>query len=166
MKKNNRMLYVSQSAVIAALYVVLTYVSAMFGLSSGAIQCRLSEALCVLPVFTPAGVPGLFIGCLLSNILTGCVLPDVIFGSIATLIGAIGTMLLFENGSPKYTYVIPPILANTVIIPFVLKYAYGIEEGIAYFAVTVFAGEVISCGILGMFLYFWLTKHEKTIFKI
>ncbi len=165
MNKNNKVLFTSQAAVIAALYVVLTYVSAIFGLSSGPVQCRLSEALCVLPVFTPAAVPGLFAGCFLSNLLTGCVLPDVVFGSIATLLGAWGTYALYKANFNKYTYVLAPILANTVIIPFVLKFAYALDEGIMYFVATVFAGEIISCGVLGMCLYFYLNKHRHSIFK-
>ena len=64
-------LFLTQAAMIAALYVVLTYIANLFGLASGVIQIRLSEMLCILPVFTPAAIPGLFIGCLLSNILTG-----------------------------------------------------------------------------------------------
>lgn len=87
-------LFLTQAAMIAALYVVLTYIANLFGLASGVIQIRLSEMLCILPVFTPAAIPGLFIGCLLSNILTGCVIWDILFGSLATLAGAIGTYLL------------------------------------------------------------------------
>ena len=89
MKKRN--LFITQAALIAALYVVLTLVSAAFGLDSKAIQFRLSEVLTVLPALTPAAIPGLFIGCLLSNFICGAMLPDMIFGSLATLIGAVGT---------------------------------------------------------------------------
>ena len=138
------------SATIAALYVILTGIAKLCGLDSGVIQVRFSEALCILPCFTPAAVPGLFIGCLLSNILSGGVIWDVIFGSLATLIGAIGTRILRKN---RYLAVIPPILANTIIIPFVLPYAYGIPGSIPYFMLTVGLGEIISCGILGILLY-------------
>ena len=91
MKKIN---FLTQAAMIAALYVVLTLAINAFGLASGAIQVRVSEALTILPYFTPAAIPGLFIGCLLSNTITGCALFDIIFGSIATLLGAVGTYLL------------------------------------------------------------------------
>ena len=89
--KNKKVLFLTQAAAIAALYFVLTWLASMLGLSSGAIQVRFSEALTILPFFTPAAIPGLFIGCLLSNFLTGAVVWDVVFGSIATLIGAVGT---------------------------------------------------------------------------
>ena len=83
--KSKKLVFICQAAVIAALYVVLTYVFSAF--ASGVIQVRVSEALTILPAFTPAAIPGLVIGCLLSNTLTGCVLLDIIFGSVATLIG-------------------------------------------------------------------------------
>lgn len=156
-------LFVTQAAMIAALYVVLTYVANLFGLASGVIQVRLSEMLCILPVFTPAAVPGLFVGCLLSNILTGCVIWDVIFGSIATLIGAVGTLLLRRS---RFVFTLPPVLANMLIVPFVLQYAYGVEDAIWYLMLTVGAGEVISVCVLGMALKQLLGKYGKVIFNV
>ena len=88
MKKKNLTIYTTRGALIAAIYVALTAIASAVGLSSGAIQFRISEALCILPIFMPEAVPGLFIGCLISNVLSGCVVWDVIFGSLATLIGA------------------------------------------------------------------------------
>ena len=76
--------------MIAALYVLLTEISALLGISSGVIQFRLSEMFAVLPIFTPAAIPGVFIGCMISNIITGGVVWDVIFGSLASLLGAWG----------------------------------------------------------------------------
>ena len=76
--------FLTQAAMIAALYVVLTFIANAFGLANYAVQVRFSEALTILPIFTTAGIPGLFIGCIISNVLTGCALPDIIFGSIAT----------------------------------------------------------------------------------
>lgn len=145
----------TQAATIAALYVILTGIAQLFSLSSGVIQVRFSEALCILPCFTPAAVPGLFIGCLLSNILSGGVIWDVIFGSLATLIGAVGTRYLRRN---RFLAVLPPILANTLIVPFVLSYAYAIPGSIPYFMLTVGAGEIISCGILGLCLFPFIKK--------
>ncbi|MCM1264187.1 MAG: QueT transporter family protein, partial [Butyrivibrio sp.] len=140
----------SQAAMIAAIYVVLTFIANAFGLANYAIQIRFSEALTILPYFTPAAIPGLVIGCLLSNILTGCALPDIIFGSLATLIGALGTYALRKW---KWSAPIPPILANAVIVPLILIYGYGLLiEGVSvaycytYYFLTVGAGEVISCG--------------------
>ena len=166
MKKNNRIRFICHSGIIAAVYVVLTCITNLFGLASGAVQCRLSEAMCVLPAFVPGAVPGLFIGCLLSNILNGCHVLDVVFGSLATLAGAFGTYLLSKSRMHYLTYPVPAIVSNTVIIPFVLKYAYGLKEGILYFFFTVGLGELVSCGILGTFLYCYLRKNAKRIFKL
>lgn len=155
-------LFLTQAAMIAALYVVLTYIANLFGLASGVIQIRLSEMLCILPVFTPAAIPGLFIGCLLSNILTGCVIWDIIFGSLATLAGAIGTYLLRNH---RFVFTLPPVAANMIVVPLVLQYAYGVPDAIWYLAVTVGAGEVISICILGMLLCKVLYRQRKAIFK-
>jgi uncharacterized membrane protein len=152
MKSNtSAALRVAQGGIIAALYVVLTLVSNAFGLANGAIQVRISEALTVLPVFTPAAIPGLFVGCIISNTLTGAVLPDIIFGSLATLAAAWGTYRIRHMN--RFLAPIPPILANTIVVPFVLRYAYGAEEAIPFMMLTVFVGEFISCGILGMLVY-------------
>lgn len=155
-------LFLTQAAMIAALYVVLTYIANLFGLASGVIQIRLSEMLCILPVFTPAAIPGLFIGCLLSNILTGCVIWDILFGSLATLAGAIGTYLLRNH---KFVFTLPPVAANMIVVPLVLQYAYGVPDAVWYLAVTVGAGEVISVCILGMLLYKDLYRQRKAIFR-
>jgi len=162
MKKTNVKL-LTQSAMIAAIYVVLTYLASILGLASGVIQVRFSEALTILPYFTFAAVPGLFIGCLLSNILTGCAVWDVVFGSIATLLGAIGTRLI-KDKSP-YLAPIPPILANVLIVPIVLMKVYGVEDSWGFLCLTVGIGEVISCAVLGLILLFALKKHSKELFK-
>ena len=162
MRTNKKTVFICQSALIASLYVALTFVSALLGLSSGAIQIRLSEALCVLAVFTPSAIPGLAIGCLLANLITGCVVWDVVFGAVATLIGAVGTDLLKKR---PILALLPPILSNTVIIPFVLKYAYGLTEGIIYMFITVGIGEIISVGILGFILYKSLIPYKNRIFR-
>lgn len=157
MKTRKKIQGIAIAAIIAAIYVVLTFLANALGLASGAIQIRLSEALTILPIFTPYAIPGLFIGCILANILTGCVLWDIILGSLATLIGAIFTYLLRKN---KLLAVIPPILSNTIIVPLILIYFYNLEGIYPYFAFTVFVGEVISCGILGTFLCKALEKRN------
>ncbi|MBR5930443.1 MAG: QueT transporter family protein [Lachnospiraceae bacterium] len=144
--------------LIAALYVVFTLIASALGLSSGVIQVRFSEALCILPVFTPAAIPGLFVGCIIANLLSGAIVWDVVFGSIATLIGAIGTYLLRKN---RWLAAIPPILSNMIIVPFILYFAYKVGGGIWILFLTVGAGEVISAGILGELLYSALNKHRK-----
>lgn len=162
MKRTDKALFITHAAIIAALYVVLTYLASMLGLSNGVIQIRFSEALTILPFFTLAAVPGLFIGCLIANILAGAVIWDIVFGSIATLLGAVFTYLLRKK--TKWLAPVPPILANTLIVPFVLVYAYGVPDGLPYLMATVGIGEVISCGILGMVLLRCLERYRNHIF--
>lgn len=164
MKETNTRL-ITMGAAIAALYVVLTLIANAFGLANYAIQVRFSEALTILPYFTPVAIPGLFAGCIISNILTGAMPLDVIFGSLATLIGAIGTNIL-KKKLPKIKWLapLPPIIANTIVVPFVLAYVYRFEGSIPYFMLTVGIGEVISCGILGMILLFSLEKYKSRLF--
>lgn len=150
--------YLATGAVIAALYVVLTLVSSAFGLSSGVIQVRISEALTILPMFTPAAIPGLFVGCIIANLMTpGVVIWDIVFGSLATLIGAVGTYYLGKN---KWAAPVFPIAANVLIVPFVLQYAYHLEGGIFYFMLTVGVGEFITAGILALMLHQALVKTK------
>ena len=158
--KNKQVLFLTQGAIIAAIYVVLTVVFAPISFSE--IQVRISEALTILPFFTPAAVPGLFVGCLLANILGGAILPDIIFGSLATLIGAVFSYLLRKN---KYLVPVPPIVANTIIVPFVLRFGYGVNLPIPLMMLTVGIGEIISCGVLGMVLLFALDKNKELIFR-
>ena len=148
--RNSRTFSLVIGGVTAALYVVLTVVAAHFNLASGAIQVRISEALTIMPVFTAAAVPGLAIGCVLANLLTGCAAWDVVFGSLATLIGAVGTRLL--RNRPLLAW-IPPVLSNMAIIPIVLMRVYGVPDAWWFLVLTVGAGEVISCGLLGMLLW-------------
>lgn len=159
---NRNLRFLCRGALVAALYVVLTWLCALVGLDKGVIQMRLSEALCVLPAFTGAAVPGLFVGCLLANLLTGSALPDVVFGSLATLIGALGAYFLRRH---KWLVPLPTVLANMLIIPFVLRFAYGAEGTIPYFMLTVGAGEVISAYICGMLLYAALVRQKAQLFK-
>lgn len=151
----------TRGAIIAALYIILTFIANAMGLANYAIQLRFSESLCILPYFTKSAIPGLFIGCLLSNILTGCALPDIIFGSIATLLGSIATYLLRKY---KWAAPIGPILSNTLIIPFVLLYAYGIKP-LWFSFITVAIGEFISCGFLGILLLKSLEKYTSALFE-
>lgn len=158
--KNKSTLFLVQAALIGAVYVVLTLVFAPF--SYGEVQVRVSEALTILPYFTPAAVPGLFVGCIIANILGGGIPVDIIFGSIATLIGAVFTYQL--RNSSKWLAPVPPIVANAVIVPFVLYYGYGVNLPIPLMMLTVGAGEVVSCGVFGMILLTALSKYKDTIF--
>ncbi len=145
-------------AVIAALYVTLTFLTAQLGLSSGIIQLRLSEALCALPIFFPAAVPGLAVGCLLANLLTGGIVLDVVFGALATLLGALGTHTLRRH--PRLA-LLPPILSNALIIPWILRFGYGMPDAIWWMTITIGLGELLSAGVLGYLLYLALKKRAS-----
>lgn len=157
--KENKTRNLVFGALIAAIYVVLTMV--FRPISYGPIQFRISEVLCVLPYFTPAAIPGVFIGCLISNMLGGAVLMDVVFGSLATLIGALGSWRLRKN---RWLVSVPPILSNTLIIPWVLKFAYGSEDLVWYMMITVGIGELLAIGVLGQLLITVLAKYRNIIF--
>ncbi len=158
MNRKKDIKYLVQGASVAAIYVALTFISHAFRLSSGVIQLRLSEALCILPILTPAAIPGLFVGCFISNILTGSIITDVIFGSLATLIGAIFTQKLKNY---RFFYLAPPILSNTIILPFILKYAYSFEGSYLWFSGSIFISELLSCGVLGQILKNILFKYKR-----
>lgn len=157
-KNQKRVRFITLSATIAALYVVLTLVSAVFGLSSGAIQIRISEALCVLTFFTPAAIPGLTIGCFLANLITSGEPLDLIFGTLATFIGALGGYYLRKN---KWLITLPTVLANTVIIPLVIVYGFGVKDMVLpLIALTVCIGEIVSATLLGTGLLEVLKKYK------
>lgn len=153
--------FMAQAAAIAAIYVVLTLVFAPF--SFGEVQVRIAEALTILPIFTPAAVPGLFVGCLIGNVLGGALLPDIVFGSLATLIGAVFTWQLRDR--KKVIACIPPVISNVVIVPLVLRFAYGVNMPIPFLMITVGIGEVISCMVLGLLLASLLEKYRYQIFR-
>lgn len=159
--RDKKVTFLTQAAMIAALYVVLTFVFAP--ISFGEVQIRIAEMLTVLPIFTPAAVPGLFVGCLIGNITGGAMLPDVIFGSIATFVGAAGTCCL--RNTNRFFAVLPPIVANVLIVPFVLRYAYGVALPIPFLMLTVGIGEVVSCGVLGNCLITVLNRYRTRIFS-
>ena len=169
MKKTSNIMSLVTAAMIAALYVVLSFAIAAFGLASGAIQVRVSEALTILPYFTASAIPGLTIGCLLFNLLSGAAILDVIFGTVATLIGAIVSYIIGKAAKRisrmKFLVPVPPILANAFIVPWVLKTAYGLEDAYWYLVATVGIGEIISCGVLGMVLLFALMPLRNALFK-
>lgn len=163
-ESKNKVHFMTQAAMIAAIYTALTV--AFAPVAYGPIQFRISEALCILPFFTPAAIPGLFLGCAISNgvgvALGTAVLPDVIFGSLATLIGAAGSYAVRKN---KWLVCVPPIAANTIIIPWVLRYAYGAPELIPFMMLTVGIGEILAVGVLGNFLLHALERYQGLVFK-
>ena len=166
--RNKKVLFTVQAALIAAIYVVLTYFISVFHLASGAIQVRISEALTILPYFTPAAIPGLGVGCVLANLLTGSPVYDVVFGSLATLLGAVGTHLLRKH---KFLCTLAPVVSNMVMIPLVLRYGYGLvmefggrDWSIPFYMLTVGIGEVICCCVLGVILREALGRVRNLIF--
>lgn len=152
--KSKRTLFVVKAGVIAAVYVVLTLISTMFGLSSGVIQVRISEALSFLPFITGSAVPGLTVGCLISNMLSGGVPQDIILGTVATFLGALGARIIGKTAKNHrntaiYLSTLPNVVFNTLIIPWVLKLAYGAEQAVWLMMITVGIGEFIACVLLG-----------------
>jgi len=158
--RDNKTRQLCQGAAVAALYVALTWLSAALGLASGPIQIRLSEALCVLPVFFSAAVPGLAIGCLLANLLTGAVVLDIVCGAAATLVGALGTRVLRRR---PLLCLLPPVLANALIVPWVLRYGYGAPDAVWFMALTVGLGELIAVAGLGSALRSALARHLPSL---
>ena len=159
--KNKGTQFLAEAAVIGAIYVVLTVLFAP--LSYGEVQVRFSEALTILPFFTPAAIPGLFIGCIIANLFGGAIPVDIIFGSIATLIGAVFTYKL--RNQSRFLAPLPPIIANAVIVPFVLRFGYGVNLPIPLMMLTVGIGEVISCAVVGLILQTALLKYKNVIFR-
>ena len=156
----SQVLRITQGALIAALYVVLTM--AFAPISFGPMQLRIAEALTILPLFTAAAVPGLFAGCILANILGGGVIWDIIFGSLATLIGAWLGYKLREN---RWLVPLPAVVSNTLIIPFVLRYGYGVADiPLPLMMVYIAAGEIAGCYILGELLGGLLLRYRGVIF--
>ena len=150
--------YITQGAIIATLYVVLTLLFAPISFSM--VQVRISEALCVLPYFTPAAIPGLFVGCLIANLIGGAMLPDIIFGSLATLLGAFITYWMRKLDFRLAG--VGAIVANTLIIPFILRYAYGIKSPLIAMFGYIALGEILSAGVLGVFVSIVYMKLQKT----
>lgn len=157
--KDKRVLFLIQAAVIAAIYAVLTLVLMPF--SYGVMQVRVSEALTILPYFTPAAIPGLFVGCLLSNMIGPYGMLDIIFGSATTLIAAMGSYLLRKR---PLLVPLPPVIANGVIIGLMLHYAYGVPVAPWACILWVGLGELISCYAIGLPLMKLLKKYDY-IFK-
>lgn len=147
------------AGVIAALYAVLAYFASIFGIAYGPIQCRFSEALCVLPFLFPAATPGLFVGCLVANLLSPYGALDIIFGSLATLLAAVWT----QHTHHKWLAPLPPVLCNAVIVGAVISFQEtgftgAFAGAFAYNAVTVGVGEAIACYVLGGVLLTVLPK--------
>lgn len=164
MQYSSRTKNITLAACLAALYCILTYVSFAFGLDKGVIQLRLSEALAVLPAFTPAAIPGLFAGCMLSTFLTGGHPLDAVFGSLVTLLAAVlcyALRMIAQRRWGVFLLALPNVLLNTLLIPLVLIWVYGVSEAYPLLLLTVGVGELLASGVLGTFLALAVQKHIK-----
>ena len=150
--------YLVETGLIAALYAALTYLCSFFGLAYGSVQFRISEALTLLPVLTPAAIPGLTIGCLLANLLGGCSVIDIVFGSLATLLAAIVTRRLREK---PVLAALSPVLFNAVIVGLVLRYT--LQLPLLPSMLWVGLGELGACVVIGLPLL-WLLKKSRIPF--
>lgn len=169
MRTTKNVRFLTQAAMIAALYAVLTYAAAAVNLAYGAVQFRFSEALTVLPVFTPAAIPGLAVGCFLANLGSPLGLVDWIFGTGATLLAAVGTWMARKiqiKGLPVLAP-LPPVIANVVLVGFELSclssagtFALGNFTWAAFgaSALSVGIGELVICYALGLPLLLALRK--------
>lgn len=168
-KRTSLSRFIVTAALISAAYVVLTYVSAGLGLAYGNIQFRLSEALNVLAVFTPAAVPGLTLGCLLGNITSPFGIVDIIIGTLATLLSALSIRFLSRaaKGATPYLSILPPTLFNAVLVG--LEITWFLPEGITWVGFALAAsevalGELVVCAVLGLPVYFGIKRFSVILF--
>ncbi len=151
--------YLTRAAVIAALYVVLTYLAGLMNLAYGPVQFRFSEALTVLPFLFPEAIPGLFVGCIVSNLISPYGALDLVVGSLATLLAALWT----AKCGRRWFAPMPPVIANAVLVGAMIAwyeagFGAGFPAAFAYNALTVGLGELVVCYVLGLPL---LTVLEK-----
>lgn len=147
-----------KGALIGALYAALTLIAQP--ISFGLVQMRVSEAMCVLPYYSTAAVPGLFIGCLVANLVSGAPIWDVIFGSLATLIAAFLTAKMRKWGAPKYLVPLPAVAVNAVIVGLLLYHVYAVPVSLALCMLSVAAGQVIACYGFGTVLMIIIEKFK------
>ena len=143
--------YLARAGVIAALYVVLTYLAGLMNLAYGPVQFRFSEALTVLPFLFPEAIPGLFVGCIVSNLISPYGVLDLVVGSLATLLAAVWT----NRCGKRWFAPMPPVVANAVLVGAMIAwyeagFGAGFVPAFAYNALTVGLGELIVCYVLGL----------------
>lgn len=156
--ENNKVKKLTTSAMVATVYLVLTLI--FYIISFQPMQSRLSEALTVLPYFTPLAIPGLFVGCVLSNIIGGNGIWDVVIGSLATLLsGYLTYKLTFRKPKRKWLAPLPPVLVNAVVVGAELS----VLGDLPFFAtvLSVGIGQVIACYILGYPLMLLIERNKK-----
>ena len=155
--------FIIQTLVIAVLYFVLTYIANEFQLANGLnFQLRISEALTVLPYYTPAAIPGLFIGCLSANNAMNLPMSDVIFGSLATLVASIVSYLIRKK---KFLVPAAPIIINAFAVPAIYTFLLGFDEPPFWRSVIMVGlGEMVTCGVLGIALMLGLEDYREKLF--
>lgn len=153
----------TRAAIVAAIYIVLSF--AVQPIASGLIQCRVSEALTVLPYLTGAAVPGLTVGCLLFNLLSGAPFYDVLLGSLATLLAALCTYALGRSGRSRALAPLPSVVCNALIIGALLVWVYGMPVSYPLAALHVAAGQLIACYGLGLPLLLLLGRYHAKLFR-
>ena len=158
-KQRKTLTLVLTAAAIGAVYCVLTI--ALAPISYGPLQFRVSEALTVLPALTPAGIPGLIVGCFLANVLGPYGIVDVVCGTLATALAAVCSYYLRGH---DFLVPLPPVLANGLIIGLELHYAYGVP-GLWGCMGWVAFGELVVCYIIGVPLLKILKKRAGSIFQ-
>ena len=167
--KNGKKIFIMQMIVIAVMYTVITVLENKFfggkidsGITKGIIQLRLADALTVLPVFTPAAIPGLFLGCLATNKAIGCHNLDVIYGSLATLVAAIGTYALRKK---RFLAPVPPIVINMIVVPLLFTYVYRFDDRPFWqYVMFIAISGIISCGVLGIAFMLGLDDYKDKLF--
>ncbi len=152
----------TEGAAVAALYLLLTLLSSLLGIGNGAIQFRLSESLAILPIFSRAAIPGLFVGCLLANLLTGCAPWDILFGAAASLLGAVAVRLLRKL---PCIATLPYALINTVTVSLVLRCVYAAKKSLPLLLLTVGIGELVCGYLLAYLLYRLLLPYSSLLFQ-
>ena len=157
MKTRSSRKFLVRGALIAAIYTVLCLLFAP--ISFGSIQIRISEALTLLPILFPEAIPGLTVGCLLSNLLCGAGILDIIFGSLATLLSALCTYFLRK--SPPYLAAAPTVLLNALIVGFVLSLSSGLPFPIS--ALLIAAGQLLSIYAIGLPLFHLLRPRLERL---
>ena len=162
MKRSVNIRFLTRSAIIAALYISVSLLVAP--IASGLFQCRISEALTVLPYYSASAIPGLTIGCLLFNFISGAPAPDILFGSLATLLAAVATWGIRRLRLPKWLAPMPSVILNGLIVGAILTYVYKIGVTYAVAALYVALGQLVACYALGYPLMLLVDRYEHKLF--
>lgn len=161
-KEREKIRYLTQAGLVAAIYTALCLVFQPISFGFSGVEMRISEALSLLPVVMPAAVPGLFVGCLLANILGGATILDIVFGSLTTLAAAILTRKLRR----KFCFAaLPPVVLNAVVVGTLLRYAYGLQLPLLICMGSIALGQAAACYGLGAVVLRAMEKLPERYWK-